>query len=363
MAGVSKFPQAQGSNEVKVLRRNNTEDIIDRLGVISPDRVILHNYPISHPISIFNASCLLEEGDGELRIFARIILGYYMYVSSIVELRIPIEDIETRSVNLNRYPGDIILYPTTKYDVWGTEDPRSYEIDGDVFITYTGRSINYFNPLVRVNRTLPVTAYFDEKARVWRKIYAFATSTELFGEVVSNKDAFLYKTSDGRLYLFHRPHLIDDTFHLMISVIDPKILESKEEIREVIIDNGVEVLTPSAFESKLGWAAPPIPVGPNRVVTLVHAVDKDALVYRVFALQLYLFPEEIIVEAVTPNYIMEPATSYEVIGDRPLTVFPCGNVVYKDKLVITYGAGDFMIGIGSIDMDTLMGELDKGRIY
>lgn len=82
-----------------------------------------------------------------------------------------------------------------------------------------------------------------------------------------------------------------------------------------------------------------------------------------FALELELKRDEIVVTAVTPSYIMEPKYPYEVFGDRPYTIFPCGLWKANDKCLISYGAGDYMVGIGEIDLATLYGLLNKGNIY
>jgi len=287
-----------------------------------------------------------------------------MYVSSIIELSIPVEDLHNRYINTNRYIGKITVYPSTRYDIWGTEDPRVYELDGKLYMTYVGRSINYFNPVMRKNRTLPVTAVYDEKREEWVKRYVFTVSPGKFGEVVSNKDAFLYSLDDNSLFLFHRPHLSDESFRLMISYLgDKNILSGEDGIKEIEIKDGIEIMKPANFECRLGWASPLLGKK-DRLIVLIHSVDKHSVAYRVFAAELKLSRSEIAVEAVTPHYIMEPSTPYEIIGDRPLVVFPCGAArIGGDKIVVTYGAADYMIGVGVISIDRLAAELDSGRIY
>ena len=357
-----KFTPVDGAIEATAKRVFDVNDIVVRSGVLSPDRVVLHNYPINNPIAVFNPS--MYSDNEHIRIYARIILGYYMYVSSIIEIRVPWEDLLYGYVDMNSYSGDIVVYPSMKYDVWGTEDPRVFTIDGKRYMTYTGRSINYFNPVIRKNRTLPVTAVYDEARRAWIKKYVFIPSSKTFGEVVSDKDAFLYKTNND-IYLFHRPHLSDDSFHLVISKVE---LEggSSDVLVEMEVDNAYTVLAVPDFEAKIGWATPPVPLNESgdHVVVFLHGVDRDSVVYRVFAAELKLKGEEIVVEAVTPNYIMEPRAPYEVVGDRPLTIFPCGAIKFnREHILITYGAGDYMVGFGVIELSTLLAELDKGRIY
>jgi len=359
-----RFKRAIGFDEAKGIRRNETEDIVRRYGVISPNRITIHNYPVSHPITAFNASVIYDEEEDVLKIYARMILGYYMYVSSIIEIEVPLHDLFNGYVNMNSYVGRIVVYPSTKYDIWGTEDPRVYKIRGKLYMTYAGRSINYFSP-IRVNRTVPVTAVYDEDLRNWIKRFVFIPSANIFGRIITDKDAFLHEMGAGKLYFLHRPHLIDDTTRLMMSKLDPKILSMSEmKIEEVEVADAVEVLDPMPFEGKLGWATPLINIGDRGLIALIHATDREQLAYRVFAAQLSLSDDEVVLEAVTPRYIMEPTRPYELIGDRPLTIFPCGAAkISKDEVVISYGAADYMIGLGILSLNSLMAELDKGRIY
>jgi len=59
---------------------------------------------------------------------------------------------------------------------------------------------------------------------------------------------------------------------------------------------------------------------------------------------------------------MEPKTTYELYGDRPMVVFPCGAQIVDDDIIISYGAADAFIGFGAIDFSQLMSILDKNRI-
>lgn len=356
------FRQALGMYEAMEKRVFETEDIVRRLAVISNNHVFINNYPIINPAAVFNPAIIVE-GD-YAKIYARIILGYFLYVSAIVEINVPFNDLYSGNANMNHYSAQIIIYPSTKYDIWGSEDPRVYFIDNKYLMTYTGRTINYYNPAVRVERTLPVTA-IRYRSNEWKKVHVYKFPMELRGHIISDKDAFLVK-HNGRYYLFHRPHMDDESFYLTISKIDVNkdlLSIDVEYPREIIVRNTVEILRPSKFEEKIGWATPPIITGKNKVIAFVHAVDTEIKAYRMFALELELKNDEIIVTAVTPSYIMEPKYMYEVFGDRPYTIFPCGLWRVDDTYIISYGAGDYMVGIGEIDLSALYGFLDKGRIY
>lgn len=56
---------------------------------------------------------------------------------------------------------------------------------------------------------------------------------------------------------------------------------------------------------------------------------------------------------------MEPRELYEVYGDRPLVVFPCGLIRIDDKAIVIYGAADFVIGFGELDINEVLGILEK----
>jgi len=118
------------------------------------------------------------------------------------------------------------------------------------------------------------------------------------------------------------------------------------------------VLEHAKFEEKIGWSTPPVKVD-GEYLFLLHSVDMKTKAYKVFAM---LMNESAEVTAVTPYYIMEPKESYEIYGDRPFTVFPCGAQIIDDSLIISYGAADSAIGFGEIDLTELMSILGSNRI-
>ncbi len=335
----------------QVCRENKTVDIVKRLCVITASRVHLKRYPVDNPVTIFNPAIIYENHD--IIIYGRIVLGYFTYASAVAEIFVPIRDIFGNTFS-GHYTAEITVYPDNKYDMWGVEDPRVYEVDGKRLMTYCGRTVNYFNPSVRSERTLPVTAIYEDGR--WRKLCVFRMPEELRGFVISDKDAFIMKTKDG-LKLFHRLHMRDEKFYLVVSDIPENVLDLKE-FAEINVDNTILALEPAEFEDKLGWATPPVKVDGEYLV-LLHGVDSEMKCYRVFAA---LLNEKGEITAITPHYIMEPRENYEVYGDRPFTVFPCGAQIVDDKLLISYGAADSAVGIGQIDISELMAILDSNRV-
>jgi predicted GH43/DUF377 family glycosyl hydrolase len=255
------------------------------------------------------------------------------------------------SSKTDSYDAEIKVYPDCKYDYWGVEDPRVYDVDGKRLMTYCGRTVNYFNPTIKHERTLPVTAIYDKEK--WKKILVFRLPEKLTDYVISDKDAFLIKKKG--FFLFHRLHLTDEKFYLTASKIRDDI-ETKK-LKEVRVSDTVAVFEPAGFEQKIGWATPPIKVGRENLIFL-HGVDRETQCYRVFAVLM----DGVRVTAVTPYYIMAPKEIYEVYGDRPHVVFPCGAQKIDDKVLISYGATDSVIGIGEVDFTEIMSILDENRL-
>lgn len=350
--------KAIGYYEACKIRRFETRDIAKRIGVLSPSNVVFSNYPIKNPIALFNASATLNSA-GEVEIYPRIILGYYLYVSAIGVVKIPIQDILNREFERKTHEARIVVFPSNKYDFWGCEDPRVYRIDGKLHMTYTGRTINYFRKPGSHDGALPVTAVFNQDGGYWEKKFVHVQVDELRLNTVLDKDAFLYKVN-GVLKLFHRPVLKGDKYHLCIS--DPVIPEKNSSyLVESLSLNTLEVMPPANFEEKLGWACPVESRG-NKLIALVHGVDSELSVYRVLAVELSIERDEVVLDAVTPYYIMEPRTLYEIYGDRPYVVFPTGAVIVDDQVLVTYGGADSVVGLATIDVSELYSALDHGRI-
>lgn len=357
--GNNTFKKAAGFEEVRRVRRFGTKDIVKRLGVITPKHVVLRNYPVENPTAIFNAAVVVERGD-VVNIVARIVMGYFLYVSAIVSLKIPLPEVLDGSFAKRTYEAEIVLYPSTKYDIWGAEDPRVYGFDDRLLMTYTGRTAEYFRPAAAWERTLPVTAVREGGS--WRRAFVHVLPAELRRHVISDKDAFLARLGGEAVFL-HRPHMDDNYQYLAASVVREELLRF-DGLKEVEGRGTTWVMPHASFEEKLGWSAPLTKQG-NSLIALAHGVDNNIEVYRALAVKLsYSRSDGFTVEAVTPHYIMEPREPSELFGDRPYTIFPCGAwVVDGDKALVTYGAGDYMVGVGIIDVNELLSELDKGRVF
>ncbi len=333
--------------DLRGIRENTTKDIAKREVVISSENVVIENFPVSRPAAIFNPSVALV--DDTLKIYARVVIGYYRYVSGIVEL-------DQKEKNGNKWRAKIVIYPDTKYDVTGAEDPRVYWMDNKLLMTYTGRTHNYF---IRgaLRRTIPVTAVLEKGE--WVKKFATDFGKEVTRKlgIVSNKDAFFVRSKDGVMF-FHRSHDLRDRFSMLVSSVDGIDFNSSG-LNEVSIKNTREILLQERFEDKVGWGTPPLEID-GKLLLFLHAVERELESYSVFAMLINKNNME--VEAITPFYIMSPREPYELFGDNSLTIFPCGAVKVDDSVLISYGAADYFACLARIHLDELMHILDKGMV-
>ncbi len=333
----------------EVKRENKTKDIVKRTGVLSASNLHLTNYP-GKPVAIFNPGLLIEED--ALTVYARMVTGYFMhpYSSAIVEFKIPIEELD--EVSRKRYEGKLVIIPDTEYDMWGVEDPRATIVNGEKVLVYCGLTKRYYTE--KVFRNLPVAAVY--KDGTWKKIGAFKVKGV---KVVGDKDAFLAEMNG--LKMFQRPTIRENgtTRDLcVISEVPENIFETSEP-KEIETYNGTVPIDKEKFEYKIGWGTPPLKVGKDEYLLILHAADMDA-VYKAFAV---LMNDKGKITAVTPHYIMEPQEIYEKYGDRPHVVFPTGIAQLDDEIIIAYGAADSFIGIGKIDFSEIMSILDSNRVY
>ena len=89
---------------------------------------------------------------------------------------------------------------------------------------------------------------------------------------------------------------------------------------------------------------------------LYHGVSDDN-VYRVGAVLLDKNDPTNIIGRTT-NFIFEPQTEYEKVGQFPNVVFPCGSVIIKDTIYMYYGGGDSVVGVATMKVKTLLNLLD-----
>ncbi len=325
------------------LRREfKTIDIVKRINFIYPDQVMVEGYR-RRPTAIFNPGLVLE--GSVLRVYPRLQFEYYNYVACIGYFEVDVSELKSLSFVRCR----IVVYPTLNVEYLGCEDPRVQKIGSEYVMLYTG-----------VGATPNPEHFPYPRNFIWYKAHlCIAVSKDgvnwsklgyvkMEGKVpVHDKDAFIVRCGDSYV-LFHRP-TIGNQNECWRGVLDLNTLNTT---------NNTIVIPCMEFEERVGWSTPPIEVDGSYLV-FVHAKCVD-LRYRVFACLLDRKTLEII--AMTPYYIMEPKELQEMLGDTAHVVYPCGAVKIDDKVIIAYGAADWCMGFGEVDLSELMHHLDRGRV-
>ena len=330
---------------LQVRREFKTVDIVKRIKFIYPDNIVIENYP-RKPVAIFNPGVILE-GD-VLKVYPRIQFDYYNYVSCIGYFELELSELESKGSEKS-ITCRVVIYPTLREEYLGCEDPRIQKIGNDYMMFYTGVSLVNQPPYLPMVRSFiwvksHLCVAISKDGIHWKKL----GYVKIEGKVPPHdKDGFvLYK--GGRYVLFHRP-IIDFKYYCWRGILDLETLDST--------DNSI-VFTPTEHEQRVGWSTPPVETNGDYIV-LVHAKCIDQR-YRIFA--CLIDGKTLEIEAITPYYIMEPRELPEILGDTVHVVFPCGAVRLDNYLVITYGAGDWCIGIGKIELSELLHHVDKGVI-
>lgn len=106
---------------------------------------------------------------------------------------------------------------------------------------------------------------------------------------------------------------------------------------------------------KLGISGPPIETDEGWLL-LYHGVTSPSSFYRIGAVLLdYQNPAKILARIDDP--IFEPVEKYELVGQIPNVVFPCGSVVIDGLLYSYYGGADKVIGVATIPVKNLLKKL------
>ena len=105
------------------------------------------------------------------------------------------------------------------------------------------------------------------------------------------------------------------------------------------------------WEYKIGGSTPPIKTERGWLM-LYHAVGKDSF-YRVGAMLLDLDnPLKILHRS--KDWLLEPEKPYETEGLYNGVVFPCGNVVIDDTLLVYYGGADKYVCLATCGLNELL---------
>lgn len=228
-----------------------------------------------------------------------------------------------------------VYFPRVDFEKMGCEDPRLIEMEGRIYMFYTG--YDGITPRVAVS-SIDKDDFIDKRWSAWSKPEAI-TAPE-----VPNKDAaILPEKVKGKYMVFHRAS----------DVICADLVTSLDFSKEKI-DECIELVAPRRGMwdgGKVGISCPPVKTADGWLL-LYHGVSWSTT-YRVGAVLLDLNdPTSVISRTAVP--IFEPEEEYELKGLIPNVVFPCGLTVRNNTAFMYYGGGDSVIGVATMKISTLL---------
>lgn len=218
----------------------------------------------------------------------------------------------------------------------GCEDPRITKINDRFFMTYT--AYDGTNP-PRIALTSIAISDFLQKKWNWDKPKLISPPG------VDDKDSCIVKRVNGDGYI---------AFHRLGDVIWLDKLRDLDFPEKKYLSGGImaQARKDKWDNVKIGISSPPIETDHGWVL-LYHGVSQPGFSYKVGAMLLdYADPKNILARTDTP--LFEPEKPYELHGQVPNVVFPCGSVVINDTIFIYYGGADSVIGVATMPMKTLL---------
>lgn len=221
-----------------------------------------------------------------------------------------------------------ILSPSNSLEKRGCEDPRITVIEDTCIMTYTAYSDI---PQIAIT-TIRVDDFLNRRWNWTDRIYPFQTTI--------NKNAVIF------------PEKIDDNY-VMFHRIEPNIyIAYSHDLRRW--NNSKIILRPrkEMWDSlKIGAAGPPMKIDEGWL-QIYHGVDNN-ITYRLGAAILdEENPEKVLYRSEEP--FLEPEEEYECLGFVPNVVFSCGSIVKNDKILVSYGCADTVIGVSTFSLDEII---------
>lgn len=256
------------------------------------------------------------------------------------------------------------------FDAGGVEDPRAVVIDGTVYITYCARSVPHWSFILGERLKNPPT-----QGVTWTENY---------------RRGGLLETKDFKTIRRRGPITTDDHYDSNVILFPEKIggqyvmmhrpTYFKPEIEvggtdsagisicfsdDLVNWHGHRPLAGPEFpweDGKIGGASPPVRTDAGWL-TLYHSVEKRPqnsrwhhdyhFCYRAGVMLLDL-QDPTRVLARCPYAILEPEAPFERFGTVNNVVFPTGNIVMGDDLMVYYGAADTVCCLATIPLQELL---------
>ncbi len=306
------------------------KDVFKKRILLPPSRFRILDYP-RKPVAVFNPGAVIVED--EIHIFPRLIFDYYKYTSSIGHFKIGLKELLEEN-----FPDvidvEIIMWPKSREDLLGVEDPRAHTFENEIWILYTAKGFDKSS--YERKDYLGFAKYnFNEVKRVG--YFAIDMGNGPFFPK-SNKDSTFLEINGNETRILTRPHFADDELSLWAG---------KADLENLVITDLKRVKRPLKHEEKLGWSTNSVKVDEKWIIGW-HAVVKSDLSYRngfaVINKNDFKFTD----------YKLCPNGLLEEYGDRALVIFGCGLISIEDNLIWVGGVSDYAIGIFIADRSVVL---------
>lgn len=221
-----------------------------------------------------------------------------------------------------------IFSPSNSLEKRGCEDPRITVIDNKCIMTYTA-----YSDISQIAITsISVDDFLEKKWNWGPRVYPFLATI--------NKNAVIF------------PEKISEQY-VMLHRIDPNIYIAYSRDLKAWYDSKI-IIKPrlDMWDSlKIGAAGPPIAIDEGWL-QIYHGVDTK-FTYRLGAVILDREnPEKQLYRTRDP--FLEPQEEYECHGWIPNVVFSCGAIIKNNKLLVSYGCADTVVGISTFQLDEII---------
>jgi predicted GH43/DUF377 family glycosyl hydrolase len=226
----------------------------------------------------------------------------------------------------------------------GVEDPRLVLMNDKIYMFYTAYDgIN--SPRIALS-SIKVSDFLNQNWSSWSWPVLISPPD------IDDKDAAMFPQKIGGYYvIIHRVGKdMDLSFHKNLNFDGKNFLEEYRWLKP----------RPGYWDSeKIGLAGPPLKTKYGWIV-FYHGFDLNKT-YKIGAILTDLKdPKKIIARTDYP--ILEPEKDYEKNGLVNNVVFPCSNVLVKDKIYFYYGGADKVIGVATLNLKDLINVLKQCRI-
>ncbi len=229
----------------------------------------------------------------------------------------------------------------------GCEDPRLTVLGDTVYMLYT--AFDGWGSL-RIALTSIALDDFENKKWNWKKPVLISPP----GQIHKNWVIFPEKIN-GKFAILHSfyPNIRIDYFN-SLEELDGKDFINSDNTRPIdknrLWDSWFRGVGPTPIKTDIGW------------LILYHAMDhKNPDRYRMGALILdFKDPTRVLYRSEHP--ILEPEEHYENNGFKWGVVYSCGAIVKNGTLFVYYGGADKVIGVATIKLSELLGDLKKHKV-